>query len=122
MEQEQIERFMQFATDHMARLAAGMEGLHHRQDALQTQMETFQTEMTETQSRFREVAARLETIVAIQQTQAGMITNLGLQVGQLAAKVDRLAEMQQHTDGRLNIVISQVDDLIRRLGDRRSPQ
>lgn len=122
MDQQQIERFMQSVTDHMARFATGMEDLRHRQDSLQGQQEAFQAGLTETQSRFGEVAARLEAIVAIQQTQAGMFTNLGLQVGQLAAKIDRLAEMEQHTDGRLNVVISQVDGLIRRLGNQRSPQ
>jgi len=96
-----------------------MEDLRHRQDALQTQMETFHAETT---SRFRQIDAQLNRIVAIQETQAGMLANLGLRMDELASRVDKLADLQQHTDGRLNIVISQVDDLIRRLGDRRGPQ
>jgi len=128
MDPERTERFMQFVTEHMARFAAGMEDLRQRQDSLearqeafQAQQEAFQAEMMGTNRHLREVDARLETITAIQHTQAGMLTNLGLQVGQLAAKIDRLADIEQHTDERLNIVISQVDDLIRRLGDQRRP-
>jgi X-X-X-Leu-X-X-Gly heptad repeat protein len=99
MDEEQIERSITFILDQQAKFAAGLEGFRY------------------------EVKAQIDRVVAIQETQAGMITNLGLHLGQLAAKVDKLsdkvdqlADMQRHTDGRLNIVISQVDDLIRRLG------
>jgi X-X-X-Leu-X-X-Gly heptad repeat protein len=102
MDQEQIERSIAFILDQQAKFSAGLEGLRYQ---------------------LSETDARLDRVVAVQETQAGMITNLGLYLGQLAAKVDKLsdkvdqlADMQRHTDGRLNIVISQVDDLIRRLG------
>jgi X-X-X-Leu-X-X-Gly heptad repeat protein len=103
MDQEQIERVIAFVVDQQAKFVTGLQ----------------------------EVTAHMNRVVAVQETQAGMITNLGLQLGQLAAtvnklsdkvdklgdKVDQLADMQRHTDGRLNIVISQVDDLIRRSGN-----
>lgn len=109
MDQEQIERSIAFILDQQAKFAVGLEELRHH---------------------LSETNARLDRVVAVQETQAGMITSLGLHLGQLAAKVDKLsdrvdklsdkvdqlADMQRHTDGRLNIVISQVDDLIRRLG------
>ena len=106
MDQEQIDRLIAFILEQQAKFAAGLEAFRY------------------------EVKAQIDRVVAVQETQAGMITNLGLQLGQLAAKVDKLsdnvdklsdkveqlADMQRHTDGRLNIVISPVDDLIRRLG------
>lgn len=102
MDQEQIDRSMAFILDQQAKFAVGLEELRHQ---------------------LSETDARLDRVVAVQETQAGMITSLGLQLSQWAAKVDKLsddveelADMQRHTDGRLNIVISQVDDLIRRLG------
>jgi X-X-X-Leu-X-X-Gly heptad repeat protein len=103
MDQEQVERAIGFIIDQQAKFVTGLQ----------------------------ELTAHIVRVVAVQETQAGMITNLGLQLGQLATKVDKLsdkveklgdkvdqlAEMQRHTDGRLNIVISQVDDLIHRSGD-----
>lgn len=103
MDQEQVERAISFIVDQQAKFASGMQ----------------------------EVTAHINRVVAVQETQAGLITSLGLQLGQLAAtvgklsdkveklgdKVDQLAEMQRHTDGRLNIVISQVGDPIRRSGN-----
>jgi len=96
MDQEQVERAIGFIVDQQAKFVTGLQ----------------------------ELTAHINRVVAVQETQAGMITNLGLQLGHLAAKVDKLsnkvdqlAEMQRHTDGRLNIVISQVDDLIRRSGN-----
>jgi outer membrane murein-binding lipoprotein Lpp len=49
-------------------------------------------------------------------TLSGTVDKLSAKVDKLSEKVDELADMQRHTDGRLNIVISQVDDLIRRMG------
>ncbi len=67
-------------------------------------------------------AARLDRIEAIQQTQAGLITNVALQLQEVGRRIGKLADLQQHTDGRLNIVISQVDELIRRWGEQQKPQ
>ncbi len=113
MDQEQVERAINFILDQHAKFAAGLEDFRHA-----------------FAQREAEVDGRLNRITAVQETQAGMITNIGLHLGQLAGivdklstkvdhlteRVDALAEMQRHTDGRLNIVISQVDDLIRRMG------
>ncbi len=106
MDQEQVERAINFILDQQAKFAAGLEDFRHvfaQRDA--------------------EIDARLNRITSVQETQAGIITNIGLQLSQLTGRVDKLSEkvdaladMQRHTDGRLNIVISQVDDLIRRLG------
>ncbi|MEK7404838.1 MAG: hypothetical protein AAB225_06990 [Acidobacteriota bacterium] len=47
---------------------------------------------------------------------AAQVDELAVKVGRLAAKVDPITDVQRHTDGRLNFIISTVDDLIRRLG------
>ncbi|MEK7996460.1 MAG: hypothetical protein AAB403_21880 [Planctomycetota bacterium] len=79
-------------------LDAGMEDLRYRQEVLQTQQETFQADL---RSLPRDTTARLDRIEAIQQTQAGLITNVALQlqeagrrIDKLAVKVDKLADLQ----------------------------
>lgn len=77
-----------------------------------------------------EFRTHLEQILGVQETQAGMIASLGAplkqlaaalaslaaRVDELAAKVDLITDVQRQTDSRLNVIISTVDDLIRRRG------
>jgi hypothetical protein len=121
MDQEQIERAINFILDQQARFAAGLEEFRHASAQRGAEIDARLDRAVGLQA---DIDARLVRITAVQETQAGMITNIGLHLDQLAGrvdklgdKVDKLAEMQRHTDGRLNIVISRVDNLIHQTGN-----